>query len=62
MVCPRAGFERTKQDVIRVVHIGASTLAKRVNEFAGTSASEYTRDDFEVRIAAFLSPIMNINV
>ena len=43
-----AGFERTKRDVIRVVHIGASTLAKRVNEFAGTSASEYTADDFEV--------------
>lgn len=44
----RAGFERTKRDVIRVVHIGASTLAKRVSEFAGTSASEYTVDDFEV--------------
>ena len=44
-----AGFERTKRDVIRVVHIGATTLAKRVTEFAGTSASAYTFDDFEVR-------------
>ncbi len=43
-----AGFERTKRDVIRVVHIGATTLAKRVTEFAGTSASAYTFDDFEV--------------
>jgi hypothetical protein len=43
-----AGFERTKRDVIRVVHIGAGTLAKRVTEFAGTSASSYTFDDFEV--------------
>ena len=46
---PSAGFERTKRDVIRVVHIGASTLSKRVTEFAGTSASSYTFDDFEVR-------------
>ena len=32
------------------MHIGATTLAKRVTEFAGTSASAYTFDDFEVRI------------
>ena len=32
-----------------MVHIGATTLAKRVTEFAGTSASAYTFDDFEVR-------------
>jgi hypothetical protein len=33
-----AGHDRTKKDVVAVVHIGQDTLAKRVNEFADTQA------------------------
>ncbi|KAG1655086.1 hypothetical protein FOA52_004226 [Chlamydomonas sp. UWO 241] len=40
------GFERTKQDIIGVVHIGWSTIEKRVKEFANTSSSLLTHAEF----------------
>ena len=42
-----AGFPITRADVIRIVHIGDSTLEKRVSEFAGTDASALTAIEFE---------------
>ena len=42
-----AGFPITREEVIRIVHIGESTLEKRVNEFAGTNASDFTAIEFE---------------
>ena len=43
-----AGFEKTKADIVRVVHVGEATLAKRLSEFTHTSAGELTVDEFEV--------------
>ncbi len=44
-----AGFERRKAEIVSVVHIGETTLAKRVSEFAQTSAGELTATEFELR-------------
>lgn len=44
------GFERTKKDVVSVVHIGENTLAKRLNEFATTSAGDLTAEEFQARL------------
>ncbi|KAK9817299.1 hypothetical protein WJX72_012355 [[Myrmecia] bisecta] len=44
------GFEKTKRDVVAVVHVGEATLAKRVKEFALTSSSELTVEEFEAQV------------
>jgi transcription factor IIIB subunit 2 len=41
------GFERSKRQVIAVVHIGEQTLHKRVMEFANTTSADLLADDFE---------------
>ena len=43
------GFQLAKADVIRVVHVGESTLDKRVAEFADTAAGALTVVEFEDR-------------
>ena len=42
-----AGFQTSKNDVIRVVHVGEATLDKRVSEFSKTDASDLTALEFE---------------
>ena len=44
-----AGFQRTKSEVVRVVHIGVSTLATRLREFSGTGAGVLTHAQLKVR-------------
>merc|ERR1719158_889083 len=39
-------FNRTLEDVLKVVKVHESTLRKRLNEFSKTSASELTLDEF----------------
>eukprot|EP00884_Botryococcus_braunii_P010429 jgi/Botrbrau1/19388/Bobra.0338s0018.1 len=43
------GFQTTRRQVISVVHIGASTLGKRVDEFGATRAGDLTVADFNRR-------------
>ncbi|KAK9835222.1 hypothetical protein WJX81_006819 [Elliptochloris bilobata] len=43
------GFEKSKRDVMAVVHIGEATLSRRVSEFASTPSAELSSKDFEER-------------
>ena len=52
MVLAPAGFDKSKRDVVAVVHIGQSTLSKRVDEFASTAAAELTVEEFEDSVRA----------
>lgn len=36
------GLQRTKHDVVRVVHVGVSTIANRLRELAGTETGLLT--------------------
>jgi len=40
------GFERTKRDVVGVVHVGEGTLKKRLGEFGLTASAKLTLDEF----------------
>lgn len=51
-MCILAGFEKSKREVVSVVHVGESTLAKRVNEFALTSSGDMTLQEFEDQVKA----------
>ena len=44
-VCP--GHAKSKKEIVGVVHIGETTLLKRVNEFTTTEAGGLTVDEFE---------------
>ncbi|KAK9803483.1 hypothetical protein WJX73_006996 [Symbiochloris irregularis] len=46
------GLNKTKREVVAVVHIGEGTLSKRVEEFAGTSAGALTVEEFEDNVKA----------
>lgn len=43
------GFERTKRDVVSVVHVGEGTLRKRLTEFECTPSSMLTFEEFETQ-------------
>jgi transcription factor IIIB subunit 2 len=45
-----AGFEKSKKEVVGVVHVGEATLAKRVKEFALTSSGDLTLQEFEDQV------------
>ena len=47
IACHVHGFMRSKRDVVTVVHIGEHTLARRLDEFASTTAGELTFESFE---------------
>ncbi len=42
-----AGVEKSKRDVVNIVHVGEATLAKRVKEFALTTSGDLTIEEFE---------------
>ena len=42
-----AGFSLTKAEVIAVVHVGETTLSKRVSEFAATNEASLTAQKFK---------------
>lgn len=44
------GFSLSKQDVIRVVHVGETTLSKRVSEFTNTGEASLTAIEFKDHI------------
>ena len=43
------GYERSKRDVVAVVHVGEATLRKRVTEFENTKAATLSVDEFDSR-------------
>lgn len=43
------GYERTKRDVVAVVHVGEATLRKRVTEFENTPSAQLSIDEFDAR-------------
>ena len=47
--CARSGIEKSKADVVSVVHVGEATLAKRVREFVLTASGGLTAEEFEAR-------------
>ena len=47
------GFERSKRDVVSVVHICEATLRKRLTEFEKTDASGLTVEEFDSRAAEY---------
>ena len=47
------GFERSKRDVVSVVHICEATLRKRLTEFEKTDASSLTVEEFDSRAAEY---------
>ena len=47
-----AGHAKSKKEVVGVVHIGETTLLKRVNEFSTTEAGGLTVDEFEAHTQA----------
>jgi hypothetical protein len=52
MSCHIHGHHKTKADVMGVVHVGWSTLDRRVREFAASGASALTPKEFEAVAAA----------
>lgn len=52
MACHIHGHHKTKADVMGVVHVGWSTLDRRVREFAASGASALTPKEFEAVAAA----------
>ena len=47
-----AGHAKSKKEIVGVVHIGETTLLKRVNEFSSTEAGGLTVDEFETHTQA----------
>ena len=47
------GFERTKRDVVGVVHVGEGTLKKRLGEFGLTPSAKLTLDEFNAQAAQY---------
>lgn len=45
-------MEKSKRDVVNIVHVGEATLVKRVKEFALTSSSSLTVEEFEDQVKA----------
>lgn len=46
---PTTGLEFTRREIVAKIHIGEATLAKRVSEFATTSAGALTMNEFDNR-------------
>ncbi|KAK9838597.1 hypothetical protein WJX84_010152 [Apatococcus fuscideae] len=46
IACQVHGFDRTKREIISVVHVGEATLSKRVHEFTHTASGQLTADEF----------------
>ena len=44
-----AGLQRTKAEVVKVVHVGVGTIATRLRELAGTDAGLLTYTQLRVR-------------
>lgn len=47
LACHIHGVARSKRDIMRIVHVGWSTLDERVREFRSTAASALTAAEFE---------------
>mgnify|MGYP006131690415 CR=1 FL=1 len=47
------GYERSKRDVVAVVHVGEATLRKRVTEFENTKAATLSVDEFDAKAKEF---------
>ena len=43
------GYERSKRDVVAVVHVGEATLRKRVTEFENTPSASLSIEEFDAR-------------
>ncbi len=41
------GFERSKQEIVRTVHVHMSTIEKRLTEFSSTQAADLTVSEFQ---------------
>ena len=52
LACHIHGAARSKHDIMRVVHVGWSTLDERVREFRNTPVSAMTAAEFEAAAAA----------
>lgn len=52
LACHIHGVARSKHDIMRVVHVGWSTLDERVREFRNTPVSAMTAAEFEAAAAA----------
>lgn len=50
-----AGLQRTKQEVVKVVHVGVSTIANRLRELAGTETGLLTCAQLRVSTIQLLS-------
>ena len=49
------GFDRSKSDVVSIVHIGEQTLKKRITEFSSTPAALLSMEEFEAQAAKYES-------
>jgi len=47
------GFDRSKQDVVSIVHIGEQTLKKRITEFSSTPAALLSVEEFDAQAAKY---------
>lgn len=50
--CLPAGFQPTRRDVVVKVHIGESTLSRRISEFSSTQVASQTMSGFEADVMA----------
>lgn len=57
VACHMNGVERSKKDIIAVVHIGWSTIEARVRELAATSVGSMTKEQFEAAVPADLENV-----
>lgn len=48
--CVSTGFQRTKTEVVRIVHVGVSTIAMRLREFTGTESGTLTFAQLKVTL------------
>ncbi|KAK9825942.1 hypothetical protein WJX74_000470 [Apatococcus lobatus] len=46
IACQVHGFDKSKRDILNVVHVGEATLGKRLLEFTHTAAGQLTADEF----------------
>ena len=49
------GFDRSKSDVVSIVHIGEQTLKKRITEFSSTPAALLSMEEFEAQAQKYES-------
>lgn len=46
-----SGCPRTKRDIVRTVHVGIMTVARRLDEFAATKSGTMKPQEFEATVA-----------